>query len=107
MYNIRIRKGIKMMETFGDVVKSTRERLKLTVNDYILRLGNCVSRAYITKIELHDEIPSLELVEKIALVLALDEGHLVELAKEGKRNQFEKALNKKYSKASCLKMERI
>ncbi len=85
-----------MIETFGDVVKAARANLKLTVNDFLFKLGNCASRAYITKIELHDEIPAKELVEKIALVLELDEKYLIELAKEGKRKQFEKALSKKY-----------
>jgi transcriptional regulator with XRE-family HTH domain len=82
--------------TFGTATRLARQALGLKVDDYIVKLGNTASRSYITKVELHDEIPSKQMVEKIADVLKMDYGQLIELAKEGKRKQFEKMLSAKY-----------
>ena len=75
--------------TFGSATRLARVSLKIKVEDYITGLGSCVSKSYVNQIELHDEIPNKELVQKIAKVLDLDENELIELAKQGKRKQFE------------------
>jgi len=82
--------------TFGSATRMARIALNIKVDDYIGRLGNCISKSYLNQIELHDEIPSKELIEKISLVLALDYNELINLAKDAKRKQFEKVLASKY-----------
>ena len=85
-----------MIETFAYIVRKRRKELNLSVKEFITRLDDSISRAYVTKLELHDEIPSKELTKKIAIALEIDENQLLELAKEGKRKQFEKVLSKRY-----------
>ena len=88
-----------MIETFAYVLRKRRKELNLSVKEFITKLSGLlasISRAYVTKLELHDEIPSKELTKKIAIALEIDENYLLELAKEGKRKQFEKVLNQRY-----------
>lgn len=85
-----------MIETFACILRKRRKELNLSVKELITKLDDSISRSYVTKLELHDEIPSKELIKKIALVLEIDENQLLELAKEGKRKQFEKVLSKRY-----------
>ena len=85
-----------MEVTFGSATRMARIALNIKIDDYIDRLGKSISKSYVNQIELHDEIPCKELIEKIALVLALDYKELIELAKDAKRKQFEKVLATKY-----------
>jgi len=85
-----------MEETFGSITRRTRLGLKLSVKDYINKLGGCCSPSFINQLELHDKMPSKELLIKIATVLQLDENHLIELSKQGRRKQFEKVLSSRY-----------
>lgn len=70
-----------------------------TYNDLIKRLGVKVSRAYITKIKLHSEIPSPDLIIKIADILKMDRLKLLDIARMEKLNEYLRVLNEKYDKA--------
>lgn len=91
-----------MKKTFGEKIRTYRREKGWTVKDFIERLGNDLSPAYITKIEVHGEIPSPELICKISEVFGLKEQELLESAKEIKVQQFEESLEKRYQRAAGL-----
>jgi transcriptional regulator with XRE-family HTH domain len=84
---------------FGELIKQTRRARGWDVKEFIIQLGGDLSPAYITKIEVHGEIPSPALICKIAEVLRLDLQKLLSAAKKDKLGVFEKSLNKKYEQA--------
>ena len=51
---------------FGDLIRAMREGKGWTIKELIEKLDDSVSSSYITKIELHGEIPSPMLIEKLA-----------------------------------------
>lgn len=85
-----------MEKTLGNIISQARRDNGLTVEQLISRLDKKVSRSYIAKVELQDEIPSREVILSIAKALKLDENGLLELAKEGKRRKLEKRLDRLY-----------
>ena len=91
-----------MKKSFADIVQSHRKEKGWTVKEFIEKLGGELSPAYVTKIEVHGEIPSPELICKIAGVFSLKEQELLEAAKEIKVQQFEESLEKRYQKAAGL-----
>ena len=83
-------------ESFGKFVQMHRKKKEWTVKEFIERLGSDVSPAYITKIEVHGEIPSPLFVCKIAEVFDLDTDELWARAKKDKVENFDRNLEKKY-----------
>ncbi|MCL5875362.1 MAG: helix-turn-helix domain-containing protein [Candidatus Dependentiae bacterium] len=90
------------MEDFGKIVQSHRRQKNWAVRTFIDLLGEDLSPAYITKIEIHGEIPSPQLICKIAEVLGLDQQDLLAKAKEEKVKSFGALLDKKYQTAISL-----
>lgn len=94
-----------MERTFGEIIKKERNDRDWSVRDFITKLsqlGAEVSPTYITKIEVHGEIPKPELICKIAELFALDYTPLLEAAKKNKMRTFEQLLTKKYENAVKL-----
>jgi transcriptional regulator with XRE-family HTH domain len=86
--------------TYGQIVQSARRKKELTVKAFIQRLGIKLSPAYVTKIEIHGEIPTPSLTCKIAEVLDIDLMALVEAAKENKRRMFNELLERKWEEVA-------
>jgi transcriptional regulator with XRE-family HTH domain len=90
--------------SFGELVLALRKKHKWTVKEFIKRLeikGHApISPAYITRIEQYGEIPSPELICRIADVFEYDEQELFEHAKRIKVQKFDQSLQEKYQKAS-------
>jgi ribosome-binding protein aMBF1 (putative translation factor) len=84
---------------YGQMVQVARRKKGWTVKTLIERLGHDLSPAYITKIEIHGEIPTPSLTCKIAEVLDIDLMTLVEAAKENKRRMFNEMLDRKWEEA--------
>jgi transcriptional regulator with XRE-family HTH domain len=82
------------MYYFGDIVRDFRMVEGLTSKELAYKLK--VSPAYITKIELHNEIPKPELIIKIAKVLRFKSTYLLSQAKKEKIRQYREKLNRKY-----------
>lgn len=80
-----------MTESFGKRIRDRRMSLNMTIRELINRMGNCFSPAYMSKIEIHAELPSAEGVRKLCLALDLDQQEMLDLirkekfVKEGKR----------------------
>jgi ribosome-binding protein aMBF1 (putative translation factor) len=98
--------GVKTMnkenKTFAEIVQASRRNKGWTVKNFIDRLGNNISAAYVTKIEVHGEIPTPSLVCQIAEILNLNENELLEVAKSDKIKVFSQSLEKKYQHAVGL-----
>ncbi|MFA5880259.1 MAG: helix-turn-helix transcriptional regulator [Candidatus Margulisiibacteriota bacterium] len=91
-----------MNKAFGELIQKLRKEKGWTIKDFIEKLGSDLSPTYITKIEVYGEIPSPEVICKIADVFNFDEKELLERAKQNKVERFEKSLEEKYQKASGL-----
>jgi len=92
--------------SFGEVVQYLRKSKGWTVRDFIKQVQSkgqeSISPAYITRIEQYGEIPSPELICRMADVFDYDENKLLECAKKIKVQRFNKTLEKKYQKAAGL-----
>ena len=89
-----------MNREFGNLIQKLRKNKGWTVKELIEKLdGQQVSPAYMTKVEVYGEIPSPDLICKMADVLGHSQQELLNLAKEHKISRFEKALEEKYQKA--------
>lgn len=86
--------------TYGQMVQIARKKKEWTVKTFIKRLGDDLSPAYITKIEIHNEIPTPLLTLKIAEVLGIDKDTLVEAAKRERRRVFNEMLDRKYDEVN-------
>ena len=91
-----------MRKTFGEKIQACRREKGWTVKQFIEKLGKDLSPAYITKIEVHGEIPSPELTCKIAEVFGINLKDFVKAAKEDKRRQFDISLDRRYEQAIGL-----
>ena len=96
--------GGKPSETsFGETVKELRREKGWTVKDLLNRLNSLrkkpLSPPYITRIEVYGEIPSPEVICRIAAVLGADEEELLDLAKQIKTRMLARSLEKKYREA--------
>jgi transcriptional regulator with XRE-family HTH domain len=91
-----------MKKTFGEMVQFYRREKGWTVKEFIEKLGGKLSPTYVTKIEVHGEIPKPEVICKIAGVFGLDEQKLLAAAKELKVQKFEESLEKRYQQAAGL-----
>lgn len=81
---------------FGNIVQQRRKDKGFKIRDFIGQLGVDLSPSYITKIELHGEIPSPELICRIAKVLQIPHRDLWEIAKANKLQAISEALEAKY-----------
>jgi transcriptional regulator with XRE-family HTH domain len=86
--------------TYGQMIQVARKRKGWTVRTFIERLGGNLSSAYITKIEVHNEIPTPLLTLKMAEVLGIDADILVKIAKTERRRIFDALLERKYEEAN-------
>ena len=91
-----------MEKSFIEIVQDCRRKNGWTVKEFIVKLGGNLSPAYITKIEVHGEIPRPGLICEIATVCNLNKQDLLEIAKKSKVQQFEESLEKKYRHALDL-----
>jgi transcriptional regulator with XRE-family HTH domain len=85
--------------SFGALIQKLRRAKGWTVKQFIEKLEVDISPAYIARIELHGEIPSPELMIKIASVFDYNEAELWECAKNIKIKKFENSLERKYQQA--------
>lgn len=88
--------------SFGELIQRLRREKNWTVKEFIEKLGEIISPAYMTKIEVHGEIPKPELICKMADVFKYDVNELLECAKQHKVKKFSKTLKDKYDKAFGL-----
>jgi transcriptional regulator with XRE-family HTH domain len=91
--------GNLIEKSFGKKVQEGRRNNGWTIRKFIEQLGIKLSPSYITKIEIHGEIPSPELICKIADVLGVDRLDLLETARANKIQSFTEFLEAKYQKA--------
>lgn len=91
-----------MEKTFGDIIQECRKQKGWTVREFIEKLGIDLSPAYITKIEIHGEIPSPELICRMADVFGLSEKRLWETAKSNKMESISETMEAKYQKVAGL-----
>jgi transcriptional regulator with XRE-family HTH domain len=85
------------MFSFGKIIKNNRTKKGYSVRDLIKVLNIKLSTAYITKIELHGEIPTGKIIKGLARALDLDEKELLDIAKEEKLREYLIVLNEKFS----------
>ncbi len=94
--------------SFGELIQRLRKEKNWKVQSFIEKLGPIgrdkkkLSPAYITKIEVHGEIPNPEVICKIAEVLGYDLEKLLNSAKQRKLKKYEKSLEEKYEKATTF-----
>lgn len=88
--------------SFGETVQDLRRKKRWTVKNFIEHLDLDVSPAYITKIEIHGEIPNPTIICKIADAFDIEYAKLLDAAKEDKVKHFEISLEKKYQRAVGL-----
>ena len=92
--------------SFGELIQALRREKKWTVKDFIEKIQvkgyKSISPAYVTRIEVHGEIPSPELICIIADLFGYDEETLLTHAKKIKLQRFDRALKQKYEKAAGL-----
>lgn len=82
--------------TFGQIVREQRYKNNWTVREFIKKLGDELSPAYITKIEKHGEVPAPYLVKKMADVFIFDENTLIAFAMKDKIERYILQLQKDY-----------
>ena len=93
-------------ESFGKIVHNHRKVKGLTIKEFLKALGNIsnkgteLSPAYITKIEVYNEIPRFEVVCKIAEILGIDTKSFLELAKKSKIKRLEQNITSKFEIAT-------
>ena len=89
--------------SFGELILKLRKDNEWTVKDLIDRLKakgqEKVSPAYITRIEQYGEIPSPELICRMAEVFRYNEQKLLDCARKIKVREFDQSLQEKYEKA--------
>ena len=95
------------MESYGRMVHLARRKKEWTVKTLIERLGGDLSPTYITKIEVHGEIPTPLVTFKIAKALDIDLMELVEAAKTSKRFFFNESLDRKWEEIILLKDKKV
>ncbi len=85
--------------SFGEQIQYLRREKNWTVKEFIAKLGEKISPAYMTKIEVHGEIPKPELICEMADVFECDPDELLKSAKNRKIKKYEDSLEEKYTKA--------
>ena len=90
--------------SFGELILKLRKDNQWTVKDLIDKLEakgrtKSLSPAYITRIEQYGEIPSPDLICRMAEVFRYDEKKLLDCARKIKVQKFDQNLQDKYDKA--------
>jgi transcriptional regulator with XRE-family HTH domain len=88
------------MGKLADKVKAKRDQLGISVREFAVRLG--VSPGYVSRIEVRDEIPSPEMICKIADALEIKPEELLDLAKDDVLNRTKEDLSQKHTEALRL-----
>ena len=91
--------------TFGQMIQNLRRKRGLNIKDLIKLLEGKelnVSPSYMTRIEVHHEIPSPKLTCALADVLEYDVEELTELAKRDKHEQNRQRIDEKYDAGVVL-----
>ncbi len=86
---------------FGELVLKLRKDRNWTVRDFIEELsreGKPISPAYVTRIEQYGEIPTPDLVIKIAQVFKVDAENFLHCAKNSKLKMLKENLEEKYQR---------
>ena len=86
--------------TFANIFRTKRRQKGWTAQELIKILDRQLSPAYITKIEAHGEIPSPEVIIRIAQVFEMDEQILLTIAQREKVAKYQSDLQKRYRDAS-------
>ena len=86
--------------TFGSMVRAARKGLGLNQEALLRRMGSHqTSRAYLSKVELHNEIPSPEMVIILSYVLGINPSILIEQARKDSEFNLIQKNNKRWNKA--------
>jgi len=92
--------------SFGELVIELRHKKGLTIKELIEKLKakgqERVTPAYITRIEQYGEIPSPEMICRMADVFDYDVDKLLDCAQKIKVRRFDESLAEKYRKAVGL-----
>lgn len=80
----------------GERVRLFRKNNGLSAIQFIKMLDRDLSPAFITKLEVHGDIPSPELICKIADVINYPAENLLKEARESKLKDYHKSLEKKH-----------
>lgn len=85
-----------MERIFGKKVQQVRKKNGWTIREFIEKIGVDLSPSYITKIEIHGEIPAPEVIRKIADALKVPHKELWDAAKSDKIQDVSDSLDAKY-----------
>ena len=95
-------------KSFGQIVQEKRKENGWNVKDFIEKLGvvskegRMISAPYITRIEVHGEIPTPEVIIRIAEVLNCNEEDMLKIARDNKVKTISQTLKRKYATAYGL-----
>ncbi len=93
-----------MEKSFGDLIIEGRRRKEWKVKDFIEAIGRtgvkAPTPAFITRVEVHGEIPGPELICAMAEVLGYDPEMMLDKARDRKLRVFDENLEEKYKKAA-------
>ncbi|MDX9859220.1 MAG: helix-turn-helix transcriptional regulator [candidate division Zixibacteria bacterium] len=91
---------------FGGMIRNARTEKGWTVKEFIERMtadgSTRISPAYVTRVEQYREIPSPEMVARMAEVLEIELEPLVAAAKQNKMESFKERLDAKYGEAAIF-----
>lgn len=87
--------------SFAQRIKELRKAKSWSVYD-LARALNVKSPGYVSKIETRGEIPSPEMIIKLADALDADAKELFELAKTDKSQQLTQSIHKKYDEGYVM-----
>lgn len=82
-------------ESFGFLVRIRRKGQRWSIDEFCRQMeqkGVKVSRAYIVKIELHDEIPCFEFIYRFGELFHMNQDTLWEIAKRSKLKHVEQRI---------------
>jgi len=81
----------------GKLIREFRTQRNIwTIKEFIQKLGLDISPGYITKIEMHGEIPTPFFLHKLAPLMNIELNHLLDRAREEKIEVYKKAIAEKY-----------
>jgi transcriptional regulator with XRE-family HTH domain len=85
---------------FGLTIRENRQRNNLSVQNLADKLGT--TPGYISKIEVRGEIPNPDMIFKLANIFGMDAETLIRAAKDDKKEQMCKSIEKKFDNAMAL-----
>lgn len=86
--------------TFGQKIRELRQGKDWSVYDLAGEIGK--TAGYVSKIEARGEIPSPDMILRLAEVLTVGAEDLIELAKNEKSQEVSRNVKKKYDEALTL-----